>query len=49
MPEITIDTARADSWKVSAPSEAEPHAGTWMVWPSTSAVYGGPGAYYESV
>ncbi|PLP56529.1 agmatine deiminase [Mesorhizobium loti] len=31
------------------PSEAEPHSRTWMAWPSTPAVYGGPGAYYESV
>jgi agmatine deiminase len=49
MPEIAIKTARADNWKVAAPSEAEPHARTWMAWPSTPAVYGGPGAYYESV
>jgi agmatine deiminase len=49
MPEIAIKTARAESWKVTAPSEAEPHARTWMAWPSTPTVYGGPGAYYESV
>lgn len=49
MPEIAITAARAESWKVTVPSEAEPHAGTWMAWPSTPAVYGGPGAYYESV
>ena len=49
MPEIAIKRARAESWKVTAPSEAEPHARTWMAWPSTPAVYGGPGAYYESV
>ncbi|UVK52543.1 agmatine deiminase family protein [Mesorhizobium sp. AR02] len=47
MPEISI--AASESWKVTVPSEAEPHAGTWMAWPSTPAVYGGPGAYYESV
>lgn len=49
MPEITNKTARAESWKVTAPSETEPHAGTWMAWPSMPAVYGGPGAYYQSV
>jgi len=49
MPEITIETARAENWKVTAPSEAEPHARTWMAWPSMPVVYGGPGAYYESV
>ncbi len=49
MPEIAIKAVRAESWKVTAPSEAEPHARTWMAWPSTPAVYGGPGAYYESV
>lgn len=49
MPEIAIKTARAESWKATAPSETAPHARTWMAWPSTSAVYGGPGAYYESV
>lgn len=49
MPEIAVTAARAGSWKVTAPSETEPHARTWMAWPSTPAVYGGPGAYYESV
>lgn len=49
MPEIAIHSAQADSWKVEIPSETEPHARTWMAWPSTPAVYGGPGAYYESV
>jgi len=32
-----------------APSEDGAHARTWMCWPSTPAVYGGRGAYYESV
>lgn len=49
MPKIAINPARAESWKVTVPSETEPHARTWMAWPSTPAVYGGPGAYYESV
>jgi agmatine deiminase len=49
MPEIAIKSARAEDWKATAPSESEPHARTWMAWPSTPAVYGGPGAYYESV
>ena len=49
MPEIAIKAAEAESWKATVPSEAEPHARTWMAWPSTPAVYGGPGAYYESV
>ena len=49
MPEIAINSARAEDWKVTVPSETEPHARTWMAWPSTPAVYGGPGAYYESV
>jgi agmatine deiminase len=49
MPEIAIKPANAENRKVTVPSEAEPHARTWMAWPSTPAVYGGPGAYYESV
>ena len=49
MPHIAIKAARAESWEVTLPAEAEPHAGTWMAWPSTPAIYGGPGAYYESV
>ncbi|TPN88502.1 agmatine deiminase family protein [Mesorhizobium sp. CU2] len=49
MPEIAIKAAWAEDWKVTVPSETEPHARTWMAWPSTPAVYGGPGAYYESV
>ena len=49
MPEIAIKKARAEDWMATAPSESEPHARTWMAWPSTPAVYGGPGAYYESV
>lgn len=32
-----------------APAEDAPHARTWMCWPSTPSVYGGRGAYYESV
>lgn len=49
MPDISIKPARAADWKATVPSEAGPHARTWMAWPSTPAVYGGPGAYYESV
>ncbi|WP_306796721.1 agmatine deiminase family protein [Mesorhizobium sp. GbtcB19] len=49
MPETATKTARAEEWKVTVPSETEPHARTWMAWPSTPAVYGGRGAYYESV
>jgi agmatine deiminase len=49
MPEIAIKAAWAEGSKVTVPSEAEPHARTWMAWPSTPTVYGGPGAYYESV
>ncbi|WP_313530461.1 agmatine deiminase family protein [Shinella sp.] len=33
----------------SVPAEAEPHERTWMAWPSTPSLYGGPGAYFESV
>jgi len=33
----------------SVPAEDAPHARTWMCWPSTPSVYGGAGAYYESV
>ncbi|QEN90053.1 agmatine deiminase family protein [Labrys sp. KNU-23] len=36
-------------WTTRAPGEHEPHARTWMAWPSTAAFYGGPGAYHESV
>lgn len=32
-----------------APAEDALHARTWMCWPSTASVYGGRGAYYESV
>ena len=32
-----------------APAEDAAHARTWMCWPSTPSVYGGRGAYYESV
>lgn len=34
---------------ISVPAEAEPHEQTWMAWPSTPSLYGGPGAYFESV
>lgn len=36
-------------WMPTVPAEAEPHARTWMAWPSTPAFYGGPSAYFESV
>lgn len=49
MPEISIKSVRAGNREVTVPSEAAQHARTWMAWPSTPAVYGGPGAYYESV
>ena len=49
MPGIEIKSARAENWKATVPAETKPHARTWMAWPSTPAVYGGPGAYYESV
>ena len=32
-----------------APAEEAPHARAWMCWPSTAAIYGGPGAYYDDV
>jgi len=32
-----------------APAEHAPHAGTWMCWPSTSAIYGGDTPYHEAV
>ena len=32
-----------------APAEEAPHARTWMCWPTDAAIYGGPGAYHESV
>ncbi|MEZ5892249.1 MAG: agmatine deiminase family protein [Parvularculaceae bacterium] len=32
-----------------APAETDPHARTWMCWPSDPSGYGGPGAYYENV
>jgi agmatine deiminase len=41
--------AKETSQMVTAPAEAEPHARTWMAWPSTPDLYGGPGAYFESV
>lgn len=34
---------------ITVPAEAEPHERTWMAWPSTPSLYGGPGAYFESV
>lgn len=34
---------------ITVPAEAEPHEKTWMAWPSTPSLYGGPGAYFESV
>ncbi|TPM37922.1 agmatine deiminase family protein [Mesorhizobium sp. B2-3-4] len=49
MPEIAVKAASADGGAGRAPSEAQPHARTWMAWPSTPSVYGGPGVYYESV
>ena len=49
MPEIAIKPASAASRGVTVPSESNPHARTWMAWPSTPSLYGGPGAYYESV
>ena len=33
----------------TAPAEDAPHARTWMGWPSTPAIYGGAGAYYEAM
>jgi agmatine deiminase len=41
-------TARIGPQGYFAPAEEAPHAGTWMAWPSTEAIYGG-GSYYESV
>jgi agmatine deiminase len=32
-----------------APAEEWPHARTWMCWPSTPSIYGGPTSYFESV
>ena len=32
-----------------APAEEAPHVRTWMCWPSTAAIYGGEGAYYDDV
>ncbi|GAB5469587.1 MAG: agmatine deiminase family protein [Rhodospirillales bacterium] len=32
-----------------APAEEAPHAGTWMCWPSTQAIYGQDIAYFEEV
>ncbi|WP_448953504.1 agmatine deiminase family protein [Labrys neptuniae] len=43
------EATEAEAWRATVPSESEPHARTWMAWPSTPSVYGGPGAYYESV
>lgn len=34
---------------ITLPSEADPHARTWMAWPSKPEIYGGAGAYCESV
>lgn len=31
------------------PAESEPHARTWMAWPGTPSLYGGAGAYFESL
>lgn len=33
----------------TVPAESERHARTWMAWPSTPKLYGGSGAYFESV
>lgn len=32
-----------------APAEESPHIRTWMCWPSTPSIYGGPTGYFESV
>ncbi|WP_256114720.1 agmatine deiminase family protein [Shinella lacus] len=34
---------------ITVPAESERHARTWMAWPSTPKLYGGSGAYFESV
>lgn len=40
---------RSSLQSFQAPAEDAPHARTWMCWPSTPSVYGGGGAYFESV
>lgn len=40
---------RSSLQSFQAPAEDAAHARTWMCWPSTPSVYGGRGAYYESV
>lgn len=32
-----------------APAESDLHTRTWMMWPTTSSIYGGAGVYYEDV
>lgn len=47
MTAIVGKTARGSIWR--APAEEAPHRRTWMAWPATPSIYGGPGAYYEGV
>ena len=49
LPGTRSRAAEEKTWMAKAPAESEPHARTWMAWPSTPDLYGGPGAYYESV
>lgn len=48
LPEIPVRAAEERSL-TTVPAESERHARTWMAWPSTPKLYGGSGAYFESV
>lgn len=49
LPATRSRAEKENTWMVTVPAEAEPHARTWMAWPNTPDFYGGPGAYFESV
>jgi hypothetical protein len=49
LPATRGHAAEEISRMATTPAESEPHAKTWMAWPSTPAIYVGPGAYLESV
>lgn len=49
LPAVRGHAQEEKTWMPKVPAESEPHAKTWMAWPSTPAFYGGSGAYFESV
>jgi agmatine deiminase len=48
LPQIPV-RAEEEISLTTVPAESERHARTWMAWPSTPKLYGGSGAYFESV